>query len=63
MIYEVAACKRYPDEWRVEAIDLDGEGEIYVAIFSGPMARERAEEYAERKNARTSATHMERRTA
>ena len=33
-------------DWRVEAIDFENEGEVYVAIFSGPSARERAEEYA-----------------
>jgi hypothetical protein len=34
------------DEWRVEAIDYESEGEVYVAIFSGSEAKERAEEYA-----------------
>jgi hypothetical protein len=33
-------------EWRVEAIDYESEGECYVTIFSGPQAKERAEEYA-----------------
>ncbi len=37
-------------EWRVEAIDYENEGVCYVAIFSGPLARERAEEYAAFKN-------------
>ena len=32
------------DEWRVEAIEEDGR--IYVALFSGPSARARAQEYA-----------------
>ncbi len=31
-------------------IDHDSEGEVYVTIFSGPQARERAEEYAVWKN-------------
>jgi hypothetical protein len=39
------------DEWRVEAIDHEGEGECYVATFSGPLAKQRAEEYADWKNA------------
>ena len=38
----------YPGHWHVEAIGKDGE--IYVAIFSGPEARERATEYADWKN-------------
>jgi len=32
--------------WAVEAINRLGDGEIYLAIFSGPSARDRAEEYA-----------------
>jgi len=39
------------DEWRVEGIDYDSDGQIYVAIFCGPQARARAEEYARFKNA------------
>lgn len=38
------------DEYRVEAIDYDHDGQVYVAIFSGPNARKRAEEYAKFKN-------------
>jgi hypothetical protein len=33
-------------DWRVEAIDFDDEGAVYVTIFSGPEARKRALEYA-----------------
>ena len=43
--------RRNHAEWRVEAVDFDNEGAVYVAIFSGPEARERAEEYAAWKNA------------
>ena len=39
------------DEWRVEAIDYESEGECYVTIFSGPQAKERAEEYVHFKRA------------
>ncbi len=48
MKYEVVATRGVPDdsEWRVEAIDYESEGECYVTIFSGPNARQRAEEYA-----------------
>src|SRR5271157_2665676 len=40
----------YPHEdnsgdWVVEAIDIDGEGEILTAIFSGRDAQSRAESY------------------
>ena len=33
-------------DWRVEAIDFEDEGALYVTIFSGPDARGRAREYA-----------------
>jgi hypothetical protein len=45
--YEVAPSRDVRDEWRVEAINFDGDGEVYVTIFSGPNAKERAEEYAD----------------
>jgi hypothetical protein len=41
-------------DWRVEAIDFDDEGKVYVTIFSGPEAQERAEEYAALKNGQES---------
>jgi len=47
MRYEVLEDRRYPGEWRVEAID--DEGSCYVTLFSGPRAKERAFEYAEWK--------------
>jgi hypothetical protein len=43
--------KNNPGDWRVEAIDYENEGVVYVTIFSGPEARERAREYAAIKNA------------
>ena len=48
MNHEVAQSKGQQDEWRVEAID--SEGRVFVAIFSGPAAKERATEYATWKN-------------
>lgn len=48
--YEVAPARDARDEWIVEAINHEGDGEIYIARFSGPRARERATEYAEWKN-------------
>jgi hypothetical protein len=51
MEYVVARSTGVPDEseYRVEAINFDGDGECYVALFWGPLAKERAEEYAEFK--------------
>lgn len=50
MNYEVTADRRSTGAWRVEGIDFENEGIVYVAIFSGPNAQERAEEYARWKN-------------
>jgi hypothetical protein len=50
MTFEVAKSRNVADEWRVEGIDFDSDGETYVTLFSGPLARERAEEYAAWKN-------------
>ncbi len=49
MKYEVAESRQVAGEWVVEAINYAKDGEIYAAIFSGPLARERAKEYAEWK--------------
>lgn len=46
MIYEVVKSKNEIDEWRVEAINYAGDGECYLALFSGLQAQERAEQYA-----------------
>lgn len=46
MQYEVVADRTIPESYRVEAIDYENDGACYVAIFSGPLAKERAEEYA-----------------
>lgn len=43
---EVVELKSAPGQWLVEAIDFGSEGEIYRAIFSGPMAEQRARDYA-----------------
>lgn len=48
--YEVVKSDTMMDEWVVEGIDYDSEGEIYATIFSGPKAEERAKEYAEYLN-------------
>ena len=48
--YEVVESRGVKGEWRAEAIDFDDEGQCYVVLFSGPHAKERAEEYATWKN-------------
>jgi hypothetical protein len=35
-----------PYEWRVDAIDVDGDGSMEISTFSGPNAEERARGYA-----------------
>jgi hypothetical protein len=37
------------DDWVVETLDSHGDGGIYVTVFAGPQAQERALEYAEEK--------------
>lgn len=41
--------KECPPDWRVEALD-PSTNQAYIAIFSGPQAKERAREYAKFKN-------------
>jgi hypothetical protein len=50
--FEVAKDLLSPHDYRVEAIDKDGEGEVFTAIFVGPDAEARANEYASWKNKR-----------
>jgi hypothetical protein len=51
MEYVVIKDRFSPDAWRVESVNYAGDGEVYVAIFSGPLSQERAEEYAQWKSA------------
>ncbi len=51
MRYEMMRSRGSVDEWRVEAIDYEHDGQVFVAIFSGPDAERRAKEYAEWRNA------------
>ncbi len=46
---EVVARPETFGTWGVEAINDVGDGEIYMAVFSGPDARALAEEYARAK--------------
>lgn len=48
--YEIVRDRTDRDTWRVEAIDYDDEGQIFVALFMGPKAELRAREYAAFKN-------------
>ena len=49
MDWSCFAEELYIGDWRVEGRDHENEGQVYVAIFSGPKARERAQEYADWK--------------
>jgi hypothetical protein len=49
--YVAVESRDTPGEWRTEAIDTEGDGAVYVTLFAGPDSRERAEEYANWKNA------------
>ena len=42
----IFADKQFPSDWHVEAIDPNS-GDIFVAVFSGPDAEQRAREYAD----------------
>ncbi len=44
MRYEMKASL-FKGEWVVQAINEEGDGEIYIAAFSGPQAKELADEY------------------
>jgi hypothetical protein len=57
--FEVVQSRNEQDEWRAEAID--SEGMVFVTIFSGPNAKERAEEYATWKNGVPELAHSARR--
>jgi hypothetical protein len=46
MKYRVYPAMSRPGDWVAGAVNLPGEGEIFLAIFSGPDAQKRAEEYA-----------------
>ena len=48
---EVVERNDTPGTWGVEAINMAGDGEIYMTVFSGPGARDRAIEYATAKYA------------
>ena len=45
MIYEIIKSQDSSDGWRIEGINYEKDGEIYVTVFSGPLAEKRAKEY------------------
>ncbi|HWO42282.1 MAG TPA: hypothetical protein VNO43_10815 [Candidatus Eisenbacteria bacterium] len=50
MKYEVQELHERPGDFLVIAINEDYRNEPYLALFSGPEAKRRAEEYAAWKN-------------
>ncbi len=50
MMYEVRESEVKRGEFLAFAVDNDSRGEEYIVLFSGPKARERAEEYVAWKN-------------
>ena len=50
IIYKVMQSRLFPNGYVVEGIDHADDGQIYTALFSGPLAKLRADEYAHFKN-------------
>jgi hypothetical protein len=48
--FDVKESPERLEDWVVGAVDYASEGEIYIAIFAGIEAEERAREYAAWKN-------------
>jgi len=46
IIAEIVRCDTAPESFKVEAIDMENDGDIEVTIFSGPESADRAKEYA-----------------
>jgi hypothetical protein len=51
LVAEIVRVMTEPESWVLEAIATSDDGAIEMAIFSGPMARQRAIEYAQEKYA------------
>lgn len=47
MIWSLYPHEDGSGDWVVEGIDIDDEGELYTAVFSGSDAERRAREYCE----------------
>ena len=52
MDWSCFADELYVGDWRVEGRDRENKGQVYIAIFSGPKARESAQEYVDWKISR-----------
>jgi hypothetical protein len=64
MDWSCFADELYVGDWRVEGKDHENPGQVYIAIFSGPKARERAQEYADTgKSQKNSSGHSSTRSA
>ena len=50
LTWEVEESHHFDDEWMVETCDMDDEGQYHIAVFSGRLSEELAEEYAAWKN-------------
>lgn len=48
MSYEVKESRAFPNHWHVESVGPDGE--VYVSVFSGDLAEQRARDYAKWAN-------------
>jgi len=46
MLPEVIQDKIAPGIWRVESVNYEVDGEVYLAAFSGPTAEQQAKAYA-----------------
>jgi hypothetical protein len=56
MKYEVKPSQENRDEYLVVAVNEANHNEVFSAVFSGPQAQERAEEYAAWKNSQLEVT-------
>jgi hypothetical protein len=50
MVWFVGESPTHPGYFSAEAIDDEGDGEIYVTVFLGPRSEERALEFAHWQN-------------
>ena len=56
MKYEIKQSEERPGDYIAIAINEDNRNEIFSALFSGPGAKQRAEEYAAWKNSELEVT-------
>jgi hypothetical protein len=56
MKYEIKESSQHPGDFVAVAVNEASHNEIFSALFSGPDAKQRAEEYADWKNTRLEVT-------